>query len=312
MKRLVASLVTLAVLAFAGTAGATCTKQTALTFDDGPWGDNITTNVVDRLDQFGIKGTFFQVGRQFDWFPGLSRYAVTHGHLIENHTFTHPDMTTLTTAQMTSELSQTNAKIMGEGAPKPTLWRPPANAHNATTDSIASQMGMSLARWGVDSQDWGPHSSDTPAQFTNWIKSQIYDGSIILMHNGWNQFTAGNALPTLIPTLRDAGYCFATLAPSATKNMVGGVQGLPADGQGFVRLVNPREATGGTPQPPPPGPYIPKVNDRVKLVKDDWYHKYANQTGTVTAVDNSDSTAGVLMDSDHTTQWFPWDFLAKQ
>ena len=98
-----------------------------LTFDDGPVRGN-TSRILNVLARHGVEATFFVVGRQARWYPRLVKREYREGHSVQNHTYTHPDLTTLSNAGISRELRRTNRAIKAAGVPRPYRFRPPYGA----------------------------------------------------------------------------------------------------------------------------------------------------------------------------------------
>src|SRR5262245_34621733 len=103
--------------------------RVALTFDDGP--GRHTARLLEVLAARGVRATFFLVGREVAARPGLVRAQFTAGHAIGNHSFTHPDLTTLDPTELAEEIDSTSEAIVTTTGRRPTLARPPFGATNA-------------------------------------------------------------------------------------------------------------------------------------------------------------------------------------
>jgi peptidoglycan-N-acetylglucosamine deacetylase len=177
-----------------------------LTFDDGPVRPN-TGKVLDVLHDRGVKATFFVIGRQARWYPGLVRRAYRDGYSVQNHTYTHPYLISLTNAGIERELRATNRAITAAGAPRPHRFRPPYGATNARVRSVGTSLGLTQTLWSVDPRDW----ADPPASVVcSRVVSNVRPGSIVLLHDGTGANTA-RALPCIIRELKERGYGFRKL-----------------------------------------------------------------------------------------------------
>lgn len=135
---------------------ATCTGYVGLTFDDGPNAGN-TTTLLSTLAAAGVRATMFNIGQNAAANPSLVWAELAAGMWIGNHTWSHPDMTSLSTAQMDTEISQTQQAIVAGGAPTPKLFRPPYGDTNATLKAEEAKFGLTEVLWDIDTQDWnGP------------------------------------------------------------------------------------------------------------------------------------------------------------
>jgi peptidoglycan/xylan/chitin deacetylase (PgdA/CDA1 family) len=137
-------------------------KSVWLTFDDGPHPAN-TRKVLTTLAAHGIKATFFVLGENAASRIALVKEAFDAGHRIGNHSYSHPNLTTLGAADVETEIVRTEAVIKAYlGDHK--LFRPPYGAHNATVDGIAGGLNYRSIFWNVDTEDW--KAANKPA---GWI-----------------------------------------------------------------------------------------------------------------------------------------------
>ena len=194
-------------------------KVIALTFDDGPWsvaagGDtNSTQEIKAILNSFGVKATFFEIGNQIGDNAALVKSLTDDGMLVENHTWDHQDLTTLSTAQITAEFQQTTDAITAATGTVPEYFRPPYGNDNPTVDGIAAGMGMQPVIWTVDTMD-GNDSPPVPstAQIVQAALTGATDGGVVLMHDGGgNREQTVAALPDIIKGLEAQGYQIVTL-----------------------------------------------------------------------------------------------------
>ncbi len=111
----------------APTAGA---KVIALTFDDGP--GPFTPAVLSVLQQYHVPATFFDIGEEVAQYPQYARLVAAAGYPVEDHTWSHPDLTTLSAAAVVAQIDQTQAEIGAVTGTRPLCMRPPYDAWNAT------------------------------------------------------------------------------------------------------------------------------------------------------------------------------------
>ena len=199
-------------------------KTVALTFDDGP--GSRTEEVMDILQDAEVTATFFNIGVNEAVRRDIVRAQASRGFLLGNHTWAHPDLTTLSEAAQAREMDDA---IAGQtalvGAP-PCYFRPPYGSYNATTLDLAEARGMQVWLWSVDTEDWMARGSDAPFWVDRIVALATAGGSqtnpVVLMHNmpGGSPATVA-ALPRIIDFYRDRGYTFVDLA--------GRVAGRPDD-----------------------------------------------------------------------------------
>lgn len=128
-----------------------CENLCALTFDDGP--GPFTGELLDMLDAYGIRATFFMLGRNASRFPDIVQRALAEGHEVENHSFSHPNMKTLGAARRIEEMSKTNEILRSLGA-EPTFLRPPYGSKDSALITQAAGLGLRIITWSRDSLDW--------------------------------------------------------------------------------------------------------------------------------------------------------------
>jgi peptidoglycan/xylan/chitin deacetylase (PgdA/CDA1 family) len=177
------------------------TKQVWLTFDDGPHPTR-TPKVLDVLAAHGIRATFFVIGKNAAFYPKIIQRMVREGHQVANHTYTHPNLTTVSRAKVRSELKMTETKIAAAMG-KRKLFRPPYGAHNAKVDAVVAEFGYRTILWSVDTVDWSPKYK--PDRWVSHGVEQIRNrtNSVVLMHD-IHQTTAGN-LDTFIRRIKRIG-----------------------------------------------------------------------------------------------------------
>lgn len=175
-------------------------KRVALTFDDGP--SSYTSQILHELDRLHAKGTFFQIGNQLGGHHALLRRIVKGGHELANHSYSHERYPSVTSMRATS------AAIRAASGFRPCTFRPPYGLYNSGTVSAARDLGMSVALWDIDTDDYRQPGTDTI--YSRAV--QAGRGSIVLMHDGGGprgQTVA--ALPRIVKKLRSRGYRLVTV-----------------------------------------------------------------------------------------------------
>jgi peptidoglycan-N-acetylglucosamine deacetylase len=165
----------------------------ALTFDDGPNPD-ATPLVLSALEQAQVPATFFVVGSRAATLPGLLQQMHRDGDEIGDHSWSHPDMTTLSPDQVAAQISMTQAAVVAAGVPAPTLFRPPYGAIN---DVMKSQIQLPFILWNDDPVDW---QTLNPAKVVAATEAQAQPGAIVELHDIYQ--TTGQAMPQLISDLK--------------------------------------------------------------------------------------------------------------
>lgn len=148
----------------------------AITFDDGPHPVE-TPHVLDILARHQVAATFFLVGVHVPGNEAILQRMHQEGHEIGNHTWNHPDLSTLTPEQVHEQLESTQKVIAGAGVPVPRLLRPP---YGAVNDMVAAHNKLSIIRWNVDPEDW--HSKN-PAEIQTQMLTNVRPGAILLLHD---------------------------------------------------------------------------------------------------------------------------------
>ncbi|SEK25599.1 polysaccharide deacetylase family protein [Paenibacillus sp. OK003] len=222
---LLSTLFTIPTLPSASAADASCPNgYVGLTFDDGP--SNNTTNVLNALKQAGLRATMFNVGQNAQNNQSLVSAQVAAGMWIGNHSYTHPNMTTLSSSQMSSEITRTQQTIQSITGTSPKLFRPPYGATNATLKSVISQNGLTEVLWNVDSQDW---NGATTAQIVAAV-NRMQSGDVILMHDQYQ--TTLQAIPQIAQNLKSRGLCSGMISSSTGRAVApdGGTTNPPSTG----------------------------------------------------------------------------------
>lgn len=177
----------------------------ALSFDDGPAFNGATGRILDTLEKYGARATFFMVGSRIN--NSTKKYLKRELELgceLGNHTYDHSAYGKKVTASNVSKCSDAIYKAVGE---YPTAFRCPGGIISKTMRHEAKKEGMVIAYWSVDTEDW---KSKNEAKILSAAKSQVYDGSIILMHDIYS--TTADAVEKLVPYLISKGYQIVTVS----------------------------------------------------------------------------------------------------
>ena len=179
----------------------------ALTID-AAWNADKTRFILDTLDRYGIKATFFLCGVWVDAYPELVKEIASRGHEIGNHSLTHPHMNRISAEEIRSELTKLDDKIEALTGKRSNLFRAPFGEYNDTVVSTVRDMGYEIIQWNIDTVDW--KESRTPETILSAVLPKLSDGSIILSHN--NGFGIETYLPKLIEQAQSEGYRFVTIS----------------------------------------------------------------------------------------------------
>jgi peptidoglycan/xylan/chitin deacetylase (PgdA/CDA1 family) len=188
-------------------------KQLALTYDDGP-NDPYTLRLLEVLAKHNVKATFFLIGCYVQQRPDIVREVVNAGHIIGNHTFSHPNLifgSARQTRKQLQECQQAITQVIGQHSP---LFRPPFGGRRPGTLGIARSLGLVPVMWNVSGEDWKSYSAD---EIKQRIRRQIRGGDVILMHDGSHTGMGADRSRTIIATDRliaetkSEGFEFATI-----------------------------------------------------------------------------------------------------
>ncbi|EEG78631.1 polysaccharide deacetylase family protein [Dethiobacter alkaliphilus] len=187
-------------------------KQIALTFDAG-WYYDQTIPLLDELDKYNVKSTFFPRALWVRDNPDLTREIVNRGHIVENHSLTHADMSQMNETEIREELGESTRIIEEITNRRPYLFRPPYGAYNERMLKILAQEGYPYTiMWTVDSHDWAHEIGGKPIT-ADYLVNRVLDNSspngIILMHVGG--YNTVKALPRIITGLMHQGYRLVTV-----------------------------------------------------------------------------------------------------
>jgi peptidoglycan/xylan/chitin deacetylase (PgdA/CDA1 family) len=179
--------------------------EVAITFDDGP-DPPYTLEISAILDSYGVKGTFFTVGKALEARPDVSKALLDDGHLLGNHSYHHDAFRWLDPRY--PELEETQQAFKRTLGVCPALYRPPHGSHTPFMAKVVSDHGMNTVTWDVSAADW---ATDDGALVAQRVLSKVRPGSIILLHDGSDGNIGADrsvlltALPIILDGLRERG-----------------------------------------------------------------------------------------------------------
>ena len=185
--------------------------QVAITFDDGP-NPPYTLQISSILDQYGVKGTFFTVGKALVARPDVSKALLDDGQLLGNHSYTHDAFHWLDPGY--AELGQTQDAFKRTLGVCPGLYRPPHGSHTPFMAKQVSDHGMKMVTWDVSAADWATSDGNLVARR---VLDKVQSGSIVLLHDGIDGNIGADrsviltALPLILDGLRERGLKPVTL-----------------------------------------------------------------------------------------------------
>jgi len=182
----------------------------ALTFDDGPDPD-FTPRILAILRKYHVKATFFLLGENMEKYPLLVKEIAAAGHVIGNHTYSHPKLPALSMTDFEQEIFKTDVLVQHLAGYRPRFIRPTYGAITEEQVAWLTREQMMVIQWSVDTLDWKGLS---PEEITKTVEGNALPGSIILQHNAEGVPLDGTvvALEQFIPRLQAKGARFVTVA----------------------------------------------------------------------------------------------------
>ncbi|MGA2835271.1 MAG: polysaccharide deacetylase family protein [Acidimicrobiales bacterium] len=192
----------------ASTAGK---RVIALTFDDGP--GPYTPQVLSVLERYHVPATFFEIGEEIAANPQLTQMVSAAGYPVEDHTWTHPDLTTIPVSEFPYQIDQTQNLITSLTGRIPTCVRPPYDAWNATVLDQIAQRGLTTMSYSIDPRDW---SLPGVQSIVDSVVGAAFPGAVVDMHDGGgDRSETVAALPQIITDLEAQGYSFVSVCGSS-------------------------------------------------------------------------------------------------
>ena len=224
-------------------------KCVALTFDDGP--TPYTDRLLSILSANKAKATFFEIGNKVAANPAGAKRVVEAGMELGNHTWEHPNMTTLPLEDVPSQLSRANDAIAAATGVTPKLWRPPGGLTNAAVNEQAGKVGLAGILWDVIPYDWINDSNTAASRLL--LMSQIKPGSVVLLHDTYSSTV--DIVEQFIPVLKANNYHFVTVTQLLGQRAPGSVYGSRENGPPVNDLHDiPAAEIPALPNTPSPAP----------------------------------------------------------
>ena len=188
----------------AATAGK---KVIALTFDDGP--GPFTPAVLSVLEQYHVPASFFEIGDEVARYPQYARMVAAAGYPVEDHTWSHPDLTTLPASGVAAQIDMTQAEIQAVTGTTPQCVRPPYDAWNAAVLNQVAVRGLTTMSYSIDPKDW---TLPGVQAIVSRVVGAAFPGAVVDMHDaGGDRSQTVAALPQIISELRGMGYSFVSI-----------------------------------------------------------------------------------------------------
>jgi peptidoglycan-N-acetylglucosamine deacetylase len=198
------------------------TRQLALTYDDGP-NDPHTLRLMEVLARHNVCATFFLIGRFVNQKPDIAGELVRAGHVVGNHTFSHPSLIFASSAQTRKQLQDCDSALTNAVGEHSRLFRPPFGGRRPGTLRIARALGLEPVMWNVTGWDW----KGKPAEYVERkVSRQIRGGDVILLHDGDHKAFGRDRSQTVIATDRliarykSEGYEFLTVPEMMGKKAI--------------------------------------------------------------------------------------------
>ncbi len=209
-------------------------RKLAITFDDGP-NPAITPRLLDLLDRYNAKATFFLIGRYVRECPELVQETIARGHLVGNHTETHPNLFRLTRREIRIELRLCHDAISNALGSPPKWFRPPFGMRNPWVIPAARELGYRTVMWTLIPGDWrerpaewliprlqpvADHAQRTLGSGSNPASASA--GDVLCLHDGAHRHLNGDRSRTLaalehwLPRWRDLGLEFVTIGEAVS------------------------------------------------------------------------------------------------
>ncbi|HZJ58044.1 MAG TPA: polysaccharide deacetylase family protein [Clostridia bacterium] len=192
--------------------GSSNKRKIYLTFDDGPNPD-YTPRLLDILGEHQIQATFFLMGRQAELYPDIVKRIAEEGHTIGCHSYSHRHAWLMSPVLTFKDMSRAYEAISLASGIFPKWYRPPWGGFNLFSIAAAGRLGLGIAYWSIEAQDWDINTAAEHIHET--VVDKAVPGSVIVLHD--NQGDPGApentlmALPMIIRSLRKDGYSFASL-----------------------------------------------------------------------------------------------------
>ena len=234
-----AAITAVAVLAAAGCSGhskvaspakaaegvdCSVVKCVAFTFDDGP--GPFTDRLLGVLNGADVKATFFMIGNKVAANPDGAKRVAEAGMEIGNHTWEHPNMTTIPVEDIPAQLSKANDAIHAATGQTPVLWRPAGGLTDDTVNKVAAQYGLAAILWDVIPFDWMNDSNTAATRYM--LMTQIKPGSVVLFHDTYSSTV--DLVDQFIPVLQANDYHLVTVTQLLGTRAPGSVYGSRDNG----------------------------------------------------------------------------------
>lgn len=185
-------------------------KSIYLTFDAG-YDNGYTEHILDVLKEHNIKAAFFVVGNLIKDKPELIKRMTKEGHIVGNHTFSHPDMSAISDKEAfkneLEKLEQAYKQATGKDMKK--FYRPPQGKYSESNLQMAKELGYTTVFWSLAYVDWYEDDQPTKQTADEKLTKRLHNGAIVLLHS--TSETNSEILDALLTEWEHQGYSFKTL-----------------------------------------------------------------------------------------------------
>ena len=190
----------------------------ALTFDDGPGPG--TRRILKALEAVDGRATFCMVGNRVNDYARTARMVAEQGSEIATHTLTHPNLAKLSASEVRAELEESIAAIEQVTGVRPGVLRPPYGSTGGAVQQVCRDMGVVIANWNVDTEDWRVRDAET---ILNHVLDNARDGAIVLCHDLYPETAA--AMERAVEALAERGYQLVSVSELLEARAGGGSAG---------------------------------------------------------------------------------------
>lgn len=175
-------------------------KKVAISFD-AAWGAKNTDELLDILNEFNIKTTFFLTGFWVENYPEKVEKIAKQGHEVENHSYSHSHMSNLSKNQIKEDVEKVHQQLEDLTGQEPQLFRPPFGDYNNRLIETLEEMDYYPVQWSIDSLDWQAPDYE---YIVDKVMDELHPGAIILFHN--NGTHTPEALRTILKNLEEKEF----------------------------------------------------------------------------------------------------------
>ena len=187
----------------------TLEKVMYLTFDNGYEYENLTANILDTLREKNVKAAFFITMSYAKNNPTLVRRMIDEGHIVGNHSTTHPSFPKLTRTQMAEEIAKLDDYLLENFSYTSPYFRFPSGEHSENALELVTSIGFKSIFWSIAYTDWDTSKQSGEEYAHSTVTSRFHSGAVILLHAVSRD--NAQALGRIIDTAHSEGYQFKTL-----------------------------------------------------------------------------------------------------